>query len=86
MAGVYIFHFYMSYWLVGEKYDGLLREHANIREKRRKNGGKEEFSLYLGEKKSFWKKWGGGQKKSNFRTIYTPVPWLRGGKRTLFFF
>ena len=43
----------MSYLLVGKKYDYLLRESANVRGKRWKNGEKREFSLYLGENMSF---------------------------------
>ena len=61
--GVYIFHF--SFWKIwsigwlGKKYDYLLRKNANIRGKRWKNGKKVKFSLYLGGKNHFEKRWWG---------------------------
>ena len=52
----------MSYWLVGKKYDDLLKKKRKyIRVKKWKNAEKEEIFTVLGEKISFWRKRGGGK-------------------------
>ena len=61
---------------LGKKYDDLLRENAQIRGKRWKNGGKEEIFTVLREKRSFWKSWGGGGGK-NINYLGNIHPWFR---------
>ena len=72
IAGVYIFHLYMSYWLVGEKYRDLLRKSANILREKVENGKKEEIFTVPREKTSFLDM-GGGAKISYFGQIFTPA-------------
>ena len=63
----------MSNWLVGKKYDDLLRKKREYKGEEEENDEKREIFTVLGGKKSFRKKtvqWG---KNILFWAIYTPL-------------